>query len=95
MPLNYSVAATQLNLSFNRPILTFSNPLQKSYSTIAFEGYDYYPTNLPNLSSFAIVALVCALMGLIKNPYMTDFAQILFFLGLLDTHYPLHLASFL
>lgn len=33
-------------------------------------------------------------MGLFKNPFMTDFAQVLFFLGLLDTHYPKHLASF-
>jgi hypothetical protein len=39
--------------------------------------------------------MIAALMGLIKQPFMTDFAQILFLLGLLDTHYPSHLASFL
>jgi len=60
-----------------------------------FMGYDYYPSDLPNLSSLGGFALIAALLGLIKNPFMTDFAQVLFFLGLLDTHYPRHLASFL
>lgn len=84
-----------LNLSFNLPIETFQNPLQKSYSTIQFNGFDYYPSNLPNLSSLGGFALIAAILGLIKNPFMTDFAQVLYLLGLLDTHYPNHLASFL
>jgi hypothetical protein len=95
LPVNTSVVATPLNLSFNLPIETFRNPLQKSYSIVQFAGFDYYPTSMPSLTSLGVLALICALMGLIKNPYMTDFSQILFLLGLLDTHYPSHLASFL
>lgn len=93
--LNASATASTLNLSFTNPIQTFQNPLQKPYSTMQFAGYDYYPSGLPDLKSLGALALACALVGLFKNPFMTDFAQVLFLLGLLDSHYPSHLASFL
>ena len=56
---------------------------------------DYYPPELSNMSFFGIFALFSAFLGLFKNPLMTDFAQTLFFIGLLDIHYPKNLASFL
>ena len=77
------------------PLTTFLNPLQKSHSSLKIEGYDLYPPNLNNMSFFGIFALVCAFLGLFKNPLMTDFAQNLFLIGLLDIHYPKNLASFL
>ena len=43
----------------------------------------------------ALLALVCALVGLVKNPYITDFGQLIFLLALLNVHYPCHFASFL
>lgn len=39
--------------------------------------------------------MVVAVVGLAKNPYMVDFAQTLFLVGLVDSHFPFHLASFL
>lgn len=39
--------------------------------------------------------LVVALVGLVKNPYMTDFAQLVFVLALNNVHYPLNLRTFL
>lgn len=42
-----------------------------------------------------MLALLVALLGLGKNPYMVDFAQTLFLVGLVDSHFPFHLASFL
>jgi hypothetical protein len=50
---------------------------------------------LPDLSIFGSLALLVALGGLAKNPYMVDFAQTLFLVGLVDCHFPFHLASFL
>ena len=42
-----------------------------------------------------MLALVVALLGLGKNPFMTDFAQMLFLVGLVDCHYPSNLAGLL
>jgi len=42
-----------------------------------------------------VFVLICAIVGLYKNPYMTDFAQVLFLMALVNYHYPFHLASFL
>lgn len=41
------------------------------------------------------MALFCSLMGLFKNPYMTDFGQLLWILALNNIHYPLNLRTFL
>lgn len=38
---------------------------------------------------------MCALIGLPKTPYMIDYAQVLFIIGLNNIHYPLHLRSML
>jgi len=46
------------------------------------------------MSYLGTFTLICAIMGLFKNPLMTDFAQNLFLIGLLDIHYPKNLASF-
>jgi hypothetical protein len=74
---------------------TFENPLQRSYTSVKLEGYDYYPTSLSDMSFFGIFSLICAFLGLFKNPLMTDFAQTLFLLGLLTIHYPKNIATFL
>lgn len=34
-------------------------------------------------------------MGLVKNPYATDFAQLVYLLALVNLHYPANLASLL
>jgi hypothetical protein len=90
-----SLTATYLTATFQNQLLTFTNPLQRADSTIYVEGYDYYPADLIDLSSLGLLALVVALLGLGKNPYMLDFAQTLFLVGLVDSHYPRNLASFL
>jgi len=41
------------------------------------------------------LALTVALSGLFKNPYMIDFAQTLYLVGLVNCHFPSNLASFL
>ncbi len=50
---------------------------------------------MSSLKALGIISLISALIGLFKNPFLTDFAQILFLIGLLNTHYPYNLASFL
>ena len=90
-----SLTATYLNLTFQNQLATFTNPLQEASSTVFIEGYDYYPTDLPDLSNLGIFALIVALFGLAKNPFMLDFAQTLFLVGLVNYHYPFNLASFL
>lgn len=47
------------------------------------------------LTFSGIFTLLCAVIGLIKTPYMTDYAQVLFIVGLSNIHYPLHLRSYL
>lgn len=42
-----------------------------------------------------ILFLVCALIGLVRNPYLTDFAQMIYVYSLINLHYPINLASFL
>ena len=59
-------------------------------------GYDKYNIDeLTDMSSLGLFAFVCSVIGVVKTPYMTDFAQILFVLALNNIHYPLHLRSFL
>lgn len=43
--------------------------------------------------SIGFVILACALIGLVKNPYMTDFSQIIYLMALVNLHYPANLAS--
>jgi hypothetical protein len=74
---------------------TFSNPLQHPSSTLFLEGYDKYPADLSEIDNFGLFALMCAVIGLVKNPYFTDFAQIVFVVALTNIHYPIHLRSFL
>ena len=50
---------------------------------------------MADLSGLGIFVLLIALIGLGKNPYMLDFAQTLFLMGLVNAHYPGNLASFL
>lgn len=95
LPLTQSLSETDLQVTFSSSLSTFANPLQKATASILLPGYDYYSASLPSLSSIGILALFCALIGLVKNPFMVDYAQVLFFLGLLDCHYPRQLASFL
>jgi hypothetical protein len=47
------------------------------------------------LTFSGMFTLISALIGLIKTPYMTDYAQVLFIVGLSNIHYPLHLRSYL
>lgn len=47
------------------------------------------------MTELGILALFCALIGLVKNPYMTDFGQLLWILALNNVHYPLNLRTFL
>jgi len=47
------------------------------------------------MSNIGILTLFCAIIGLFKNPYMTDFAQILWILALNNIHYPFNLRTFL
>ena len=42
-----------------------------------------------------MLTLLVALVGIAKNPYMVDFAQTLFLVGLVNYHFPYNLASFL
>jgi hypothetical protein len=72
---------------------TFGNPLQRPSKTIMLDGYDLYP-GLPEIS-LGVFLLICALVGIINNPYMVDFAQFVYVMGLVDLHYPRHLASVL
>lgn len=90
-----SLTASYLTATFQNQLMTFKNPLQRANSTIYVEGYDYYPIDLPDLSSLGLLALLVAFLGIGKNPYMIDFAQTLFLIGLVDAHYPSNLASFL
>lgn len=39
--------------------------------------------------------LLCALIGLVKNPYMTDFSQRIYLMAFFNLHYPSNLASLL
>ncbi len=60
------------------------------------QGYDKYNNSeLSNFSGIGILALVCALIGLVKNPLMTDFGQLLWVLALNNIHYPFNLRTFL
>jgi len=93
--MNSSISSTYLSVTFQNQLYTFYNPLQNANSTLYLEGYDYYPTDLTNLGSFGIFGLIVALVGLFKNPYMLDFAQTLFLVGLVNCHFPFNLASFL
>jgi hypothetical protein len=90
-----SLTATYLTVSFQNQLATFNNPLQKASSTVYIAGYDKYPDGLMDLSMLGVLALLVAVVGLAKNPYMVDFAQTLFLVGLVNFHYPYHLASFL
>jgi hypothetical protein len=38
---------------------------------------------------------ICAVIGLVKSPYMTDFGQMFFIIYLNNVHYPFNLRSFL
>jgi hypothetical protein len=40
-----------------------------------------------------LLLLACALIGMVKNPYMTDFAQLVYLMALVNLHYPKNLAS--
>ena len=40
-----------------------------------------------------ILLLAVALIGMVKNPYMTDFAQLIYLLALIGLHYPANLAK--
>lgn len=51
--------------------------------------------NLADLRSFGVLGLIVAIVGLFKNPYMLDFAQTLFLVGLVNSHFPSNFASFL
>jgi hypothetical protein len=95
LKLNTSLTATYLILTFQNQLATFTNPLQSPSATIYIEGYDYYPIDLSSLTSFGILGLIVALVGLFKNPYMLDFAQTLYLVGLVNCHFPYNLASFL
>lgn len=90
-----SLTSAYLTVSFTNQLLTFANPLQKADCTIYVDGFDYYPPDLPNWGGLGLLTLIVALIGLGKNPYMIDFAQTLFLIGLVDCHFPTHLASFL
>ena len=50
---------------------------------------------MKDLSGLGILALFCALIGLVKNPYITDFGQLLWILALNNVHYPFNLRTFL
>jgi len=90
-----SLTTTDLTVTFQNQLATFNNPLQKKDSTIYVDGYDKYPDGLTDLSMLGMLALLVAMIGLAKNPYMVDFAQTLFLVGLVNFHYPYHMASFL
>jgi hypothetical protein len=90
-----SLTATYLSVSFQNQLATFHNPLQAASSTVYVEGYDAYSSDLADMSTLAILTLFVALLGLAKNPYMLDFAQTLFLIGLVNFHYPSNLATFL
>jgi hypothetical protein len=94
IPVNYSLGQNLITLGFKQPMGTFSNPLQVANASLLLMGYDFYP-KLQDLSIVGVLALLCAVIGLGKNPYMTDFAQSLFLLGLVNVHFPFHLASLL
>lgn len=72
---------------------TYSNPIQRTSQTMVLNGYDLYP-DLPYLY-LGIIFLICALVGLVKNPLMTDFAQLIYLLAFLNIHYPVNLSSML
>ena len=90
-----SLTATYLTVTFQNQLTTFNNPLQAANSTLFIEGYDYYPTDLRDFSNLGVLVLLIAVLGLAKNPFMLDFAQTLFLIGLVNFHYPSNLASFL
>lgn len=49
-------------------------------------GFDIYPQTMS--LSIGFLLLGCALVGMVKNPYMTDFAQLIYLLALVNLHYP-------
>lgn len=63
------------------------------------EGYDKYPDDLVSVDDskviIGLILLICALIGLVRNPYLTDFCQIIYAYALVNLHYPVNLASFL
>lgn len=63
---------------------------------MAFEGYNLYNSNLPNLLDLATaIAVITAIIGACRGFLGLDFIQNLFLYNLISIHYPPHLSSFL
>ena len=86
-----SISQLSLNVRFLSALATYQNPIQTPSKTIILEGFDIYPVTKE--VSIGFVILACALIGLVKNPYMTDFSQIIYLMALVNLHYPANLAS--
>lgn len=61
---------------------------------IDFPGYDMFDCASTILVESGMWFLVIAIIGVFSKFQTTDFAQTLFFLALLNIHYPCHLAEF-